>query len=397
MVTAQLLWEECFFPSGFPFSFPFHLLILSPNLGQPQLEEELISEVAKLQSSLSKEQESCALLQHQVEHLLSRHSDELSAKDDVISQLNMELDAKASVIALVTQQLCQVRAKLKQEIEARSKKPSPCACPHCFVHRKMATSTEGRLSPLQEAECRTNIGRELVNTAGSKLLVPSPPSAIPSAPPHPPPPMAGRNRTIKRRASTPIRRQSPSPQTSPGTSLTNLSLDSSKERCLRPPHANKYSGTLSTEFLYLKDSVAKPVRCETHPILPPISAATDLDGQTAVNQNCRSYPGNHQILISPGSSDTSTLNARRRLILANSKGLNSAPSGLRVLHYGARNQHDSIAGGGGGGGGGTSGEEEEKAEEGKEVVTAPEGTLLLVKENDPGGMGPPQCAAHWTD
>ena len=363
------------------------------DVGQPQLEEELISENAKLQSSLSKEQESCALLQHQVEHLLSGHSEELSAKDDVISQLNMELDAKASVIALVTQQLCQVRAKLKQEIEARSKKPISCTCPHCFVHRKVATSTEGRLSPLQEAENKIGIRRELVNAAGSKLLIPSPPSAAPSGAPPYPPLMAGRNRTIKRRASTPIRRQSPSPNTSPGTSLTNLSLDSSKEKSLRPPHVSKYPGILSAEFLYLKEDIAKPVRRETHPILPPITDGPLQDGKKTVS---RSYPGNQQILISPGAS---TLNARRRLILANSKGLSSAPSGLRVLHYGARSKHDSISGGGGGGGGASGKEEEEEeVKEGEEVATAPEaGTLLLVKENDSGGMGPPQCAAHWTD
>lgn len=348
--------------------------------GQPQLEEELISEIAKLQSSLSKEQESCALLHHQVEHLLTKHSEEISARDDVISQLNTELDAKASVIALVTQQLCQVRAKLKQEVETRSKKPIACVCPHCFVHRK--SSTEGKLSPLQEYSSNTGNRMELPNAT----LVPSPPSATP---PHPPPPMASRHRIIKRRASTPIRRQSPSPR----NSLINLSLDSSKDITLRPPRANKDPSILSSdfqEFLSLKDGVAKPVRRERHPVLPPIPSPLQ-DEKAAGNlviHSHTSYPGNQQI---SGASNASSSNARHRLILAKSKGLSSAPSTLRVLHYGARSKQDS------GGGGGTSGAKEEEEAQEEDLAAAPEGALLLVKKNDPGSMGPPQCAAPWTE
>jgi hypothetical protein len=328
--------------------------------GQPQLEEELVSEIAKLQSSLSKEQEKCALLHHQVEHLLSRHSEEISARDDIVSQLNTELDAKANVIALVTQQLCQVRAKLKQEVEARSKKSISCACPHCLIHRKSAPSTDRKLSTLREAELSS--GAE--NTRGN-LHIPSPPSVIA---PHPPPPMPGRNRTIKRRASTPIRRQ-PSP---PQTSLTNLSLDSSTERSqrfLRPK--NPLSDF--QQFVGLKDGISNPVRRETCPILPPIPTFDEDSSTGDVLKQSHSVP-----------VDAS---AHPRLILAKPKGLSSAPSALRVLHYGTSER--------GRGGGNHSGEAKEGSE-GED--SAFEGTLLLVKENDRGNMGPPpQCAAPWTD
>lgn len=333
------------------------------------------------------------LLKHQVDDLLTRHSEEVSARDDMISQLNAELDAKASIIALLTQQLCQVRAKLKQELEARSKQSIVCACPHCFVHRKAIPSTEGRLSPLQEADHSMD-GTEL--SATGKLLIPSPPSATLSVSPHPPPPMAGRKRLIKRRASTPIRRQSPSPR----NSLTNLSLDSSKDiaqKTLRPARVARDPSLLSTELqelLSLKDDSAKPVRRDTHPVLPPIPsphAVTDnmiQDNMVTDNYSHvhRFYPGpgigsSQQLPVQGVTDGTSSINAHRRLILTKSKGLSSAPSALRVLHYGARNRSDAGAGGGA--------EERGKGEE-EQTTVAQEGTLLLVKENNPG-RGPPQC------
>lgn len=140
-------------------------------------------------------------------------------------------------------------------------------------------------------------------------------------------------------------------------------------------------------------------------MLPPIPAphvenplqGDVTSGSLVVNHgHNQPYPGNQRIPV-PGASEASSINSHRRLILTKSKGLSSAPSALRLLHYGARNRQQD-AGGGGASRGGPRGEEEEgeeeeeEGDEGEELAVAPDGTLLLVKENDPRSMVPPQCA-----
>lgn len=341
--------------------------------GQQQLEEELISEIAKLQSSLSKEKEGVALLQYQVDHLLTRHSEDITARDDTINQLNNELDAKANIITLLTQQLCRVREKLKQEIESRTKMANVCVCQHCFVHRKMS-SIDGAL---REKDHFTSPSMDASD------IIPSPPLSISPHPPsssispHPPLSSAGRNHSIKRRASTPIRRQSSSPK----NSLTNLSLDLSRtsssyqqQHHLKPARASKDTGSLSAELqqlLSMNEGSVKPVKREARPVLPPIPAlhadqsGIGTDQPLAWDRHCPQQSSEH---LHP------------RLILTKTKGLSSAPGTLRVLHYAPRNRKDL--------------KEQAKAEEdGEEAEEGEEskGTLFLVKESDV--MGPPPCAA----
>ena len=379
---------------------------------QQQLEEELISEIATLQSSLSKEKENVALLQYQVDHLLTRHSEDITARDDTINQLNNELDAKANITTLLTQQLCRVREKLKQEIESRTKMSNVCVCQHCFVHRKASSGppreTDHLTSPSTDASDIPNTGKPSPplsispNPQPSSISPNPPPSSIS---PRPPLSSAGRNHSIKRRASTPIRRQLSSPK----NSLTNLSLDLSRgsssyhqqqqQQHLRPARASRGTGSLSSELqqlLSMNDGSGKPVRRETHPVLPPIPALHGDRSALGMEQP----PPTHAHRRCPQQSSE---HLHPRLILAKTKGLSSAPGTLRVLHYAHRNRKDLKE---------QANTEEDGEEEGVgegEELTTPKGTLFLVKENDPMALPPcaaaegglPPCAAAegdtWTD
>lgn len=116
----------------------------------------------------------------------------------------------------------------------------------------------------------------------------------------------------------------------------------------------------------------------------------------------RQIPG-----VSGPSSFSSPHTRHRHLILAKTKGLSSAPSTLRVLHYSpssrpqdleeagwARGRQSTGVVEGGGMPAGPEGEEEEEEGEG---LDAPEGTLLLLKETDQKGTVGPQWATTERD
>ena len=418
------------------------LSFLAP--GHLKLEEDLISEIASLQSSLSKEQEKAALLQHQVDHLLTRHTKEVSTRDDTIRQLNGELESKANMIALTTQQLYQARSKLKQEVEARSSKTSSCLCPHCHVHRKASPShTDSRLSPLREMcsppslteggiDCTgsTTTTTGTITTVASEVMPPTAATAgrwlVPTPPPmspHPPASSApGRNHSIKKRAGTPIRRQStpdlqsdhaPHPPQHPHSHHHHHHHH--HHRLLRPAQATKQTGLLSAELQQLL-SLKEVTKREAHTVLPPISSSEVSEDQTcftALNpQRDQQCVHAYQAIQGVNSSSGSGVSSARHggLILAKSKGLSSAPSTLRVLHYRPRPpamrqelDHGQAAVGPGSGGrglGGGAGAVEEVMmgeEEVVETLSAPEGTLLLVHKDSEqkGAAQQQQAAAEW--
>lgn len=90
-------------------------------------------------------------------------------------------------------------------------------------------------------------------------------------------------------------------------------------------------------------------------------------------------------------STSSPHSHHRRLVLAKSKGLSSAPSTLRVLRYRSRPRQELDEAGGRGMGGGSEEQEEEEEEVEEPSALASEGMLLMVKETDPkGSVGPAQ-------
>lgn len=200
--------------------------------GQLQLEDDLIasrSELAKVQSSLSKEQDKVTLLHHQVDDLVSKHAEDITVRDDFIKRLNVELDSKANLIVLLTQQIYRIRAKLKQELEYKSTKALVCSCPHCYVHSKISESNEAhsalcslekKLAPLRKADHRHHSHQSppslhstdslpttspVVSGTPARHLTPTPP------PSSPPTSASGWRHGIVKRASTPMRRSLSSP------------------------------------------------------------------------------------------------------------------------------------------------------------------------------------------
>ena len=318
------------------------------------------------------------MLQHQVDHLLAKHMEDSTVHDEAVRQLNSELDAKANAIALLTQQLYQTRTRLRQEIEEKAQKPTGlCVCTHCLVHQKTlrnVSAADGRLSPLHESDSISlseEYSREAssADSAVSNRWLSPPPQSTPPISPRPPPPSAARSHSIKRRASTPIRRQSPSPKSTQSASATRDHSHHSghhQQRSLRPALAAKDTGKLSSELqqlLSLKDREVKVSRRrQTHPILPPIASSSNLtegsqdDGGNSSSVNLDRSPSGHYICATvpvPMATDSPQLHHHhRRLILAKSKGLSSAPSKLRVVRYSScgRGEGEEVRGGGGGDG-----------------------------------------------
>ena len=372
------------------------MMTLSHFVANLELEEDLLSKISQLESSLSKERENGALLQHQVEDLLTRHSEEVATRDDNIRQLNNELEAKANVIALMTQQLYQTRIKLKQEIEARAAvKTNVCVCPHCFVHQKLSSSSgpDSRLSPLREvgspspaeADTGSSTNSSLSDTTSpGKWVVPTPPIS-----PRPPPNSVSRNHSIKKRASTPIRRQSPSPRNNTSAESGTEETHVNTRWALRPARTSKDPGQLSTDLqqlLSMKEQDKVVARRDTHPVLPPISQ----DDQTTSSVSSRArQDSSTSSRTFPGMSAHPRHGHHQRLVLAKSKGLSSAPSTLRVLHYGSRTPRQELEEVGSRGVRGVA-QEEGGGEEG-EGVEGSGGAILMVKETDSkGSVGPAQ-------
>ena len=343
------------------------------------------------------------MLQHQVDYLLAKHSEDISSRDEAIKQLNDELDTKAGAVVLLTQQLYQARVKLKQEVEERVQKSTACVCPHCYVHQKMSksVSAESRLGTLHESDpLSRGYDRDTLSAdtaVSSQWRTSPPPQSTPPISPHPPPPSATRRHSIKRRASTPIRRHSPSPksaQSAAGDHTHHLS----QQKSLRPALTAKDAGMLSNELqqlLSLKDGseVKLTRRKETHPVLPPILSSSKLTEDCPQDIHTSSVtldrtPSGHFVCATvpvPMATDSPQTHHHRRLILAKSKGLSSAPSKLRVLRYSSCSRAEGEEPRGGAAAGG---EKEEEEGEGGIEASSSGGTLLMVKETDRKGTRP---------
>ena len=354
------------------------------SIGSFQVEEELIS---TLQSALSKEQEKVDLLQHQIEELIIKHSQDIITKDKTISQLNNELDAKANVITLLSQQLCQIRIKLKEAIEAGVKESQVCVCPHCFVHRKSlrrntSTSPEVQVTPLLKQKYKSMVSlpaTESSSISSVELMTSTGIHAIPTPPfsPHPPTSSVSHHHSIVRRASTPRRLSLPSRK----HQTENLSTDNTH----RQRHSTRLPGTLPSELHQLFHPMKDEINTIREPpvVLPPISPYHSIntekqdsfqDGQIA--QGSLMDGGGTNIASSPSTPPSfGTPHAQHQhLILAKAQGLSSAPSTLQMLHYGTRNRQT---------------QKQEERDRGSDEIT-PEG-VLMVKENEQKGSG----SARW--
>lgn len=242
------------------------------------LEESLTNskaEILKLRSALTSSEDKIHLLDHQLEELNTKFSEEVQIRDETVNKQNSELDSKANTIAMLTQQLYNTKVRLRNELQAtttataassHAAPSSVCVCPHCHVHRKNkpavtgdryyalgsdggvvpvglgaadyqmspsiatgAGSSRSRVSRIQRRHFRNSsspVSQDVRNLsqsesedgyfspskAGTRMLPATPPLT-----PRPPPTSAASPApSMIRRASNPMRKQSPSPRSSRG-------------------------------------------------------------------------------------------------------------------------------------------------------------------------------------
>ena len=237
------------------------------------LEESLTNskaEILKLRSALTSSEDKIHLLDHQLEELDTKFSEELQIRDESLNKQNSELDSKANTIATLTQQLYNTKVRLRNELQAKTTAATAsshavssgvCVCPHCHVHRKSKPAITGdryyalggdggvvpvglgadyqmspsiatsrsRVSRIQRRHFRNSsspVSQDVRNLSqsesedgyfspsktGTRML-----PATPSLTPRPPPTSAASPApSMIRRASNPMRKQSPSLRSSRG-------------------------------------------------------------------------------------------------------------------------------------------------------------------------------------
>ena len=347
--------------------------------------------------SLSNEQQRTALLQSQVDDLLSRHSEEVTQKEEVIKKLNIELDSKAELVVLLTQQIYRLRTKLKQELDSAK----ICSCPHCYVHNKVSpelktlvsTPTLGSTTARKCAPLRKSGGThhslsesppaldELPSKYPLRNLVPTPP---PSTPPLS---SSGRRRAILKMASNPeIRRTLSSaegrsdlsanydvklPRETNTHKITRRKLKTPQEIKrvkIRNAHCdNSHLLTSLKELDIGKNSSNNFIsNQDLHGVLPPLVAPPTPDCSEHLSH---SNPGHAVDLDKIAEPSLLQQQHHKASYLAKFPGLSSAPpSSLHVLHCNNRPK----------GHGAGMGSSEKDASNFKQQ----HGGMLLVKETD---------------
>ena len=398
------------------------------------MEESLTNskaEILKLRSALTSSEDKIHLLDHQLEELNTKFSEEVQIRDEKLSKQSNELESKANTIAMLTQQLYNTKVRLRNELQTKNVNTTTasshaasgavCVCPHCHVHRKkqavtgdryyalsegvvpvdqLSASSRSRVSRIQRRHFRNSsspTSQDVRNLSQSESedgyhspsksatkRLPTPPLT-----PRPPPTAAASTApSMIRRASNPIRKQSPSPRSSRGqvnsgsmstvtsrTSVATLTDESAQSSTslsttsvsnegkvldpvqvyrqgvvpqeLRELLQSRESGDLGEQLQQLLISKPAP--------LPPIISDDDSDQTTPTQSEIFHYdpaittidPNNFTV-FHPSDPSSSRFKGHhhphahhpvgirqhhRHFILAKAQGLSSAPSTVRLLRY----------------------------------------------------------------
>ena len=419
------------------------------------MEESLTNskaEILKLRSALTSTGDQVHLLNHQLEELDVKFSEEVRIRDEKLNKQSSDLESKANTVAMLTQQLYNTKVRLRNELQAQSVNGSAsshttsstvCVCPHCHFHKRSpahvtdercalveggvpaatgANNNWSRISRIQRRHFRNSsspVAQDVRNfsefsddnlfskqrTSGRRL--PTPPLT-----PRPPPTAAYRASSMIRRASNPIRKQSPSPWSSRGqlssdssssvtpcasiSSLTDESAQSSDSvsttsvsnggRVLDPVQVFR-QGVLPQELSELlkshesggdlREQPQQLVISKPDP-LPPIPSDDDISDQTTPTQSelfhddpdpatstvdFDGYATTHPFEPSPPwfkghphhthhhhPVAIGSRQQHRHFILTKAQGLRSAPSKVRLLRYTPQKQQQQEEGGASGSG-----------------------------------------------
>ena len=333
------------------------------------------AEVLRLLSALSAREERSSLLGYQLAESEKKFAEEVKSREDKIGQLGVELESKANTVAYLTQQLHQSKLRLKKALEKHTYAAPTCTAAGDAVlqpgssnavlgtasTRPYRTSRVVRRtvsSPVpQEVASLTSVSPEAktVRYLPTPPLPPRPPSSPQTTPPYP----------LIRRASTPRRRKSDrSPETSSPQNLPESGEFTTQPRPpsvsprqpsggsrtnLDPVRAQRYhpSPPDISDILQSQKSTVSVITKPTPPVLPPIQSDTCMHAErhcSVASSLMDVLPQSKSVDCYTSSESPDTPSSRpqhyprrhRHIVLAKSQGLSSAPSALRVLHYGPR-------------------------------------------------------------
>ena len=356
------------------------------------MEESLTNskaEILKFRSALSKCEDKVNLLDHQLEDVTTKFSEEVRLRDESLTNQSSELESKANTIAMLTQQLYNTKIRLRNEIQAKTALTAShatsntmCVCPHCHVHRKQAivtgstgdvhyviheagggvveqvpspsTVTRSRISRIQRRHFRNSSspaaqevgslydseGQNMPNKTGTHQRLPTPPLT-----PRPPSTTSQAPPTMIRRASKTVRKQSPSPRSSKGhieVGGGSSKIVSHVPSLTEIDTSNDGGGgveSCSAASISNEKKILDPVQTHRQGVMP--------DELRELLQSRGSESGGMQIISSKpaplppiaGEDTASRLKGHppphqhRHFILAKAQGLSSAPSTVRVLRY----------------------------------------------------------------
>lgn len=321
------------------------------------LEEELKlskAEILGLRAALSSCNEEINLLKLQTEELQHKFEKESEIKDAQIHQQGSEVEEKSNTIAHLTQQLHQTQLRLKATVEDSGAQDTVCTCGIVRMpnRRRRVRRTTSSPTP-QDISSLTDDYQPRQHTP----FTPKPPSS-----PRPPSsssssPHIANTHPLTCRARSSARRQSFSPETvsteahvprPPSTSTSSLPtmrLSTTDPRStLEPVYTQKHSEIppdISEILLHQEKGDIQVVARPPPSVLPPIRSETVMPSPPFMSSACSTESKS----FSEPSSRLQYRHRHRRIFLAESQGLSSAPSTMRVLHYNTRGTKRGEGGG----------------------------------------------------
>lgn len=390
-------------------------VILLGCTGCQQLQEELVSsksEVLQLSSTLTTQKENTTLLQHQLKEMEAKYTEDLNSREEALRKLNADLETKSNTVALITQQYHQLSLRFHQELEA-STLVNTCTChkhhvcnpvivneentvdtelevlhshqqyrglrlpnPPLGISRRTPTTIQRRRfhrTTSSPVPCEASSMSSLENSTPN-IISSSADRRLPTPPMSPRPLSSSSSPPHLRRASRPVRRQTPSL----GSAVSVRNIDNTSVTSSNPPPSRSHVKLRSNHNQSYDRSTSSmpldPVRRQKHralppdviqsrekdvqilpkpspPILPPIVA-----GACMSNSDYSNTPQSQVESVSLMSSTSSLSNSsyqstppshrrqHRHFILSRAQGLSSAPvRTMKVLCYGQTglDRHDN--------------------------------------------------------
>ena len=314
-----------------------------------EMETDSRAEVASLQSQLSAQREKTSLLEHELQLLKRKLVDSTKEKEDCIRTLNHELEKKSSSIAYLVTQLHQTKRLLHKTLESQRQVATKPLRPHPPLQPSPPSESPpeaayrtGKITKRLRRTCSSPVTEEQGDNQRQLPTIP-PYASSPSPSPCPPPPLPGIDTnsfpatqsrvsrphvTFSHPLHAPITpstwaRHHPSLVQPPSSSYSKGNSESSQ-------HLISANRTVHSKTLPPTVSQRSPTG-RSKIVLPPIQSTSDHSDNLSMSKS--DFPVRDPTVKSTAAVIARTGRGHRRLILAKSQGLSSAPSSLRRLSY----------------------------------------------------------------